>query len=400
MKRLAFRTLSLTALLCSTTPACNGTLVVSDGATTTTTCTGGRVVKLVVDKSDWGGMHGATFDGNAGYLLYKAMASNSSIVPRVDAEGNVVDRLTVPSRLGPYIGDVVPMQDGGAILSGAVDTLSGTAAWAAKVGAEWNLEWERTFEYSTRTSGAQLARLPDQGVIAAGLTGDLDQGSEPPMAYFSRISALGDVLWERKAPILRALTGGPNWRGRMLTVSPDNRIRTFLVTDAGVTLLESTLDGVMTEHLLDLKLALWPSDSVALPDGRLVTASTRASGAVLSMITADGRVEWEKVYRQGQGEAVAYNAARNEILLGGSYRGSDNLTLRTWIVATDLDGNQTWELVRAPIEINIDGKISSSSTTKGPPITDIAVRPDGSFIATCQTPNLSFFLVGAEPCAG
>jgi hypothetical protein len=175
-----------------------------------------------------------------------------------------------------------------------------------------------------------------------------------------------------------------------------------VATDEGIQLIEGTADGEWTQKLLDTRLAVGVTDSASLPDGSLAITSTRSSGAVLTMIAPDGSVKWEKVFGQGEfaeGQAVAYNAGRNELLLGGSYRGSNGGTQRTWIIATDLDGNQTWELVREPVDFDIDGNVASARDNQGPGITDIAVQPDGSFIATGQTSNLSYFVVSADDCS-
>jgi hypothetical protein len=183
----------------------------------------------------------------------------------------------------------------------------------------------------------------------------------------------------------------------------ENAIRVVFATDDGIQLIESTLDGEWTQKQLDPPRALDISDSAALPDGRLVIASPESSGAVLMMIGADGSVQWEKLFGEGEGaqpDAVAYNAGRNEILLGGSYRGSGAGTPPTWIIATDLEGHQTWELRRTPVDDHLDGFLKSIRGNQGPAIWDIAVQTDGSFIATGQTANLTYFMVSADDCGG
>ncbi len=386
-------TRSVAALAACCAFGCSQKLVVSDSQRVALSCDDGRPTKLVVESRE-DGKQGAFVDPAGGYLLFDGGHPDSKLT-RIDADGNTLEVLSLASKLGPIVYDAVPTADGGALLGGSSAALSGDQAWIGRVDSGWHLLWERAIQGGR----GQVAQLADGGAILGGIAAN---ATKPPSTVFlARFGAQGDLLWQRDIAV-PGLQYGNDWWGRTLSVSTDNRIRFVASTDQGIDLIESSLDGVTTQRVLDTTLTLHINDIAALPDGRLLLASTRSPNAVLTMVAADGSVQWEKVYGDGQyavGDAVAYNAARHEILLGGRYGGAnDGDGERTWIVATDLEGNQTWRLVRLPIHTNIDGDVSSASADRGPPITDIAPRPDGSFIATGSSSNLSFFLVGADSC--
>lgn len=89
---------------------------------------------------------------------------------------------------------------------------------------------------------------------------------------------------------------------------------------------------------------------------------------------------------------------RAEIVLGGDHRGDDGGTIGTWIVATDLDGNQTWQLTREPLQMAGDD-VKRVARGRGPSISDLAVRPDGLILAQGRSSfQLLFLLLDTGSC--
>jgi hypothetical protein len=392
MKRIDKSALFILVIAMSLGVGCNAQLVVGDGDGTSVVCTNDRLVKLVLDGGDNTGMYEAIADPAGGYYLYRPVQLNNPKVTRVDASGNKGETLPISSELGPWVTDVAPTPDGGALISGTVGSFEFNS-WVGRVDANWQLAWETTLDVSTD----EIALLPDGGAVVAGSYGESEAG--PTGISLARLDPSGNVVWQETLP-LEGFIPEWLWYAKRLSVRPDG-FRMLASTEEGIQLIDSTLDGELTQWPIDSTLALTLTDSATLPDGRLAIASTRSSGAVLTVVASNGAVLWEKLFGQGtsaEGFAVAYNAGRNELLLGGSYRGTDGGTMRTWMVAADMDGNQTWEMVRTPIDFNIDGYATATGDGQGPPITDIAVQPDGSFIATGETSNLSYFAVSADDC--
>ncbi len=189
---------------------------------------------------------------------------------------------------------------------------------------------------------------------------------------------------------------------RPMALTPDLEMRFVVPSTEGLVMIRSDLDGEFDSQLLDTTLAGYPSGSVALPDGRLAIGSTWAPGAVLSVLNADGSVAWENKYGSAQDAevaAIAYDATRNELLLGGAYRGNDHGTQRTWMIASDLDGNQTFEMTRKPQSTFGDGEIEEIFADRGPAIRGIAVSPSGQIAALGWTSRqLTYFLIEPGTC--
>jgi hypothetical protein len=163
-------------------------------------------------------------------------------------------------------------------------------------------------------------------------------------------------------------------------------------------MIRGALDGTYQISRLEPPLEQFGlvTDMVALPDGRVAVGAT---GAIVTVIGADGTVEWEKTYADGQepwAESIAYDAARNELVVGGHF---EREGLPTWMIALDLQGNQTWELTREPQITLGDGEVNEISPTRGPSILDVAVSPSGAMLALGSTESqLTYFSFGTESC--
>ncbi len=396
-------TLPLGALALALLAGCTEKVVVSDAQNSVTACDQGRPSKFVVAPREKGAT--AAVAGAAGdYYMFEFNPIEAK-VRQVDATGNTLGVYGIASDLGPSVNNIAPTPDGGLMLGGSVESLSGGAPWVGKVDAQWQLEWERTFD-SSLPGEMQIVLLPDGGAIVGSVSSVVDwagntKGVAPPAisnVWAARLDASGNLAWQRTF-----WNSPPDWTADNVArvFLTEDRVRIIFVAHDAITWIETAFTGTTSTRRLDTTLALDPQDAVALPDGRLAIASSRQANAVMTMVSPDGSVEWEKTYGGGQDanpQTISYNRARDEILLGGDYRGADGGTSRTWIIATDLDGNQTWQLVRAPMAENLDGQVAAATRGRGPMISDIATQPDGSFIAPCWTTDLSFFIVGADAC--
>ncbi len=343
-----------------------------------------------------------------GYALFSPTAFSWEGVATVGVGGDLRQRLFLPSVHVSSLTDLVQMPDGSFVLSGVGvglgDSFAGSRGWVGKVDANWNLVWEAEVG-SPGANTAFLAALPDGGVIAAGTTWALALAEDPPPAdwvptfFWERLDADGQVIWRRDQEF-EGLDGYYVQKS-ILALTPALEARLVVPSNQGLVMIRSDLDGAFESMVLDTSLAQYPSGIVALPDERIAIASSRAPGAVLTVLNADGSVAGEKVYgrpQDAEARAVAFDATRNELLLGGSYRGDDNGTQRTWLIATDLDGNQTFEMTRKPLSSE-DIHASDITEGRGPEIEHIAVSPSGQILALGSTTSqLTYFLIDSQSC--
>ncbi len=370
-------------------------------------CDGERSSSLYLLKDLEGAAAGIAL-GEEGYALFSGGYVGRGVTT-VGAAGELRQQLALQSVHVTELQDMVQMPDGSFVLSGygvgLGDSFNGTRGWVGKVDRNWNPVWE-TEVGSPGAYTAFLAALPDGGVIAAGTTWEAGLGEDPPPAdwvptfFWERLNADGQVTWRHDQEI----DGLDEFviRKSILALTPAQEVRIVVPSNQGLVMIRSDLDGAFESTVLETSLALYPSGIVALPDERIAIASSRAPGAVLSVLNADGSVAWEKVYgapQDAEANAVAYDPTRNELVLGGSYRGDDNGTQRTWLIATDLDGNQTFEMTRQPQSTYGDGEASEVEAGRGPGIDHLAVSPGGQILAVADTTfQLMYFLIGPEAC--
>lgn len=366
------------------------------------------------------GVTQAVADGNEGFLLYGSNTSNKPVV-RVDHAGNFIELLEDPEK-DRMIQDVSPTADGGAILSSVDWSFKPLPpllrqALAFKMDATWSAAWQ--VEIGPPGVGRTMVRaLPDGGAIVAGIydqttTGalrdaeasELPTTTEPSHGVFSaRLSKEGELLWQRLAPFEASAVHNPSWwTEQTLAIGPGDRLRLATGTADGVLLISSDLNGESEQQLiLDTRLALVPVGVAALPDGRLAILSNR-DGAVVTMIDAEGDVLWEKSYGREHGAeafGIAANGARREILVSGSTRGQGLTSQRTWLTATDFDGEPTWSLERRPMDlVGPDGNVEKVTNAQGPAVLGLAVAPDGTVLGAGYTGfQLTYFALGTEAC--
>jgi outer membrane protein assembly factor BamB len=268
------------------------------------------------------------------------------------------------------------------------------------VDANWELSWEQQTEATERGR----AQLLEGGLVFSSLSfeGDPDEvWSNTELKSDLRVVHFdldGNRTSETRAEIANYRLGG----GILREVFA-GQYRVITTTWRGWVMVTASDSGDLVETVLDTKLALEPQDSVPLPGDRLAIASSSYDGlgTVVTVIASDGQVLWEQTYAAAQdamARTIAYDPHRQQILFAGSYRGDDLGGTRTWMIATDLEGKQQWELTRLPPEVDIDGNFTSLSANRGPRLHDVIVGADGRLLAIGDAPELSLFVVGSEQC--
>ncbi|MES1187100.1 MAG: hypothetical protein ABUL60_25010 [Myxococcales bacterium] len=315
-----------------------------------------------------------------------------------------------PSQLSPLLNDAAPLANGSVLLTGSVEDFDGPHGWIGKVDAAWNLSWETQLDDATLVGSTELSPLPDGGALVRGA---FYKDAEPPRGerwttraadeWWVRIAPTGELVWRQSASFALAfptVTAGIRGPYRLMALTPDLQLRIAVATTDGVKLIFGGLDGTSEVRALDTTVADVRS-LVALPDGGLALAGNDATGRPdIALLNPDGSLVWERSYgfidAHGGGtwlDAFAFNAARNELVVVGSV-GSGS-----WMLALDLAGEPVWQLERAPSPTNIDGDVLRVEAGEGPELTDVAVAPDGSLLATgFSNRGLVTFMVGAGSC--
>jgi hypothetical protein len=379
-----------------------------------TSCDDGRPTALVVAR-DLYGMTQAVADGDGGFLLFGSNTAGKGVV-RVDHAGHIVEVLDGPVEKMLLEG-ASPTGDGGAIVSSREFSVLSPEADASTVISKMDPTWQVVWQTQIGplgTGGSEVRALPDGGAIVvsyvSGLNDDAENASaatttrsEQSGVFWRRLSPTGALLWEHRATYEPPGVWASGWWSNQSFVIDDEHIRLVVGTRDGLLLLSGSLDGAEEPpRLLDTRLALSLVGVAALPDGRLAVLSER-DGAVVTMVGADGLVLWEKAYGRDHGVepfGIATNAARSELLLSGSSRGTDFGTQRTWLMATDFAGETTWSLERAPMALEgTDGNVREVDVTQGPAVLGLAIAPDGTAVGAGYTGfELTYFTLGSEVC--
>jgi hypothetical protein len=365
-------------------------------------CDMGRKTVLSVTKGV-DGMRRVAAAGDGTFFLFAGWSLGG--VVRVDAQGAVLQELPVPSELSPWLDDLLVLPSGNVLLSGSVGSFAGDRAWVGEVDVGWQLVWEQQLG-PAGVRQVDLGALPDGGVIVAAvrespevLAADASDGPRPDL-YLARLESDGELSWQHALE----LSGyqGLGWNYRFMTTE-GGRVRVVLPTADALVLVTATADGELEQRPLQTTLALGFAGVAALAEGALAIASNRDAGAILSLVDVDGNVTGETSYGREDFAAaagVSYDPTRDEIVIAGYNRGPKGGTVRTWMIATDRNGQQHWQLTRKPMELGgIDGNVISISADRGPDLQNVVVADDGTLLATGSTAfDLSFMIVGGPGC--
>jgi hypothetical protein len=249
--------------------------------------------------------------------------------------------------------------------------------------------------------------LPDGGAIVAGTAAEDDTADDATNearddAFMARLDPQGQIAWDNRIRFPGSVPSD-NWRPpQTLMLGTDDRVRFIIQSELGLLVVATNLDGQdEARQLLDTRLALGLVGVAPLPDGRLAIASNR-NGAVLTMVGSEGQVLWERVYDRDQRasvQAIMFNPSRDELLLSGTQWTEGGFG--SWLLATDLDGEQTWRMTRKPMARapGQDGDYVTVNPGRGPGLLGLVASPDGTVLATGDSQmHLCFFTIAPGAC--
>ncbi len=254
--------------------------------------------------------------------------------------------------------DLAPTADGGYVVSGFTepDDDAGRDFWVVKLGAQGEIEWQRSYggpcpcEYAwsiRETSGG--------GFIVAGYTCSCARGAD---FWVLRLDAAGDVIWQK------AYGGPEDDRAAVVreTVDADGRVDGYIVAgttlsfgagDRDVLLLKLDLEGaVVWQRTYGWHGVEWLGSVEQTGDGGYLMVATSTSfgdsaDVWVLKLGPDGSVERQVAYQGGSAHAVketrdasgepdGYLVAGRSDSLDGGGRGA-------WLLRLALDGSIVWQ---------------------------------------------------------
>jgi hypothetical protein len=357
------------------------------------TCEGGRPIATVFYAGKDRVERASSLDGR-GFVLERALDSAAWI----DPEGRLIRDRRQPSGLAPTPRRTRLLDDGGLLVGGDVDAFDGTHPWIGRLDASWSLLWETQLAEASLSDGVQdLAILPggDAIIVSRSLKTRIQYdplAPELPLEqdlWFTRVSADGALLWRQSLPFV--VSQSLLQDSYSLVLTDDGELRTLVNDTQGTLMIRGALDG---SPLTALRLDFWLPDLrrlVKLPERRMAALSHNVSFATTSRLVVldeDGLIVAQRVFTDAL-PSMVFEPVRRELLLAGA-RGRGGLML-----ATGLTGETVWELARAEAPTDFEGVVTSVGAGQAPPLVDVAVNAQGTFVAVGRTSVGLAYLVGA-----
>jgi hypothetical protein len=244
---------------------------------------------------DYGYSVHQTSDGGyiiAGYTASSGAESEDVYLVKTDANGNVVWEKTYGGAHTDYGYSVHQTSDGGYIVAGFTASFGagGGDVYLIKTNADGDTLWTKTYGGTYNDCGYSVQQTSDGGYIVAGYT----HGAGGADVYLIKTGVNGDTLWTKTY-------GGAAWeRGNSVKQTSDN--------------------GYI----------------IAAGSGDVYLIKTNANGGLI----------WENRYggtEADYGHSVQQTSDGGYIVAGYSYSFSEDSDV--YVVKTDANGNENWEIV-------------------------------------------------------
>jgi hypothetical protein len=297
-----------------------------------------------------------TSDGGfivAGNASSPSWSTTNAWVFKLDATGNIVWQKRYGDTTPTRANSVQQTSDGGYVVAGEVEVVSGYIAWILKLDSNGSTVWQKTYGNS---SGASAVRqTSDGGYIVAGSALFLGAGSDD--AWVLKLDAAGDVVWQR---ILGAAysdeantveldsDGGYIVAGNSYSfgaIPGDRNGWLFKLDSGGNVMWQKYLDGPGADYITSVQ---------PTPDGGYIVGGVaRLFGFIwgdawILKLDASGDVVWQKTYGDGTlgyaANAVRPTADGGYIIAGyGNYFVNPNPVSQLWVMRLDGGGNIIWQ---------------------------------------------------------
>lgn len=135
-----------------------------------------------------------------GYTNYKGAGDYDGWVVGMDAEGTIVWDKTFGGPKKDWLFEIAPAPEGGFIAVGQTrSTKTGTSdLWVVRLGETGAPLWDKKFGDQYQDCGKAVLALLDGGFLVAGCKG---HGKDSQSGWLLKLSAGGDIIWERQYSI-------------------------------------------------------------------------------------------------------------------------------------------------------------------------------------------------------
>ena len=207
------------------------------------------------------------------------------------------------------------------------------------------VEWRRLYDNGQEEVFHDVYRVPDDGYIACGLTGDYnDRNNHTDQMWIVRVDDRGDIVWSESY-------GQDNVNDNLYSIiEADNG--DFIATGylgANVAVIRVNSDGELI-----WSNTYWSGDGYAiieLKDGNFVITGTHHPDAFLLCIDGEGNQLWERSYHREDRWHTLYTLREtdNGVIAAGSVR-EPNAMRSVWVikVSVEEEGETVWERNHSP----------------------------------------------------
>lgn len=321
--------------------------------------------------------YSAASAGDGGYALIGVTKPTGGVfdayLVRMDYAGNVLWSRTYDKGSADYAYAIVNTSDGGFAIAGAAynTTSSQYQVWLFKVDSTGEVLWDRLLGTGTWDVAFSMTKTVDGGFALAGYKDGTD-------LYLIKTNSTGAVEWERTYGggdddwgkcVIQTADGGYAISGWTASYTPTEQMYLVRTTSDGSMLWQNHFgNGTSLAYGL-----------LEMPDGGFVVAGhTDGMGAGMADLYAvrtdsGGNLVWEKAYGGTENETGSSVFLVEEgLILGGTTYSFGLEFSKSYIVATDLNGNLLWDSYLGLPDVAVSGSI-------------IIHNPDGSFLAVGNT---------------
>lgn len=296
---------------------------------------GGIVVSLIGDDFDQG-------EGNAAFCHW---------VARLDGSGEISWQRCYN---GIWVNSVLPTRDDGMVLIGVVgdpDAPPGEGGFLAKLDAHGSVQWQTRYQLPQGVSGSLFdARETEAGYIAIG---EIESDEwEDTKAWILGLDPAGNLRWQKTLTGFGATALQPTDDGHFLIagwIETSAEAWLLKLDPNGKILWQRTYRG---EEIGGFREPLIAGDVQEDASGELLLAGTtlqlseqRPSSAWIARLDREGHVKWRKIYGEGISDALMRQVlpASDGGMYALGWGGEGSEDGKVWLAKLTAEGEIEWQ---------------------------------------------------------
>lgn len=295
-------------------------------------------------------------DGN--YVCATRVNGGSNVAAhKFDANGTIIWSQTYDNGIeNDAVNDFVKNDDGDFFIVGGQVLGGGNYAYVRKIDGDGNSLWHSNMPAASGVYRIYVVPMADGGCVITGGPSYFSSGSNP-VPFVARYSTTGEQLWNTTLSDVMLING--------ILLSSQGELLTYGIgTDNGARVVEIDVDG---NELGVVSLPGVGGELQQLADGSFLMVGTTAFGVgetdvVMHKLANDYTLEWTKTYGGAYADAGRFAIATSDggYLITGAVNGQgENAAL--YIVKTDEDGIAAPYLIEGNVMYDLDGDCTIES---------------------------------------